>query len=209
MTKRIYDVTYSVSEKLPVWPGDPPIAVERTAEISKGHPANLTRITMGSHTGTHVDAPAHFIDGGATVDRIPIGRFIGKARVVRVDGPSIRATEIRRLDLAGVTKVLFRTRNSRKLRRRRFDQGYVAVAPSGARRLVEKGIDLVGVDYLSVEPFANRRFETHKILLGAGVVVVEGLDLAKVPEGDYELLCFPLLLKGGDGAPARVVLREL
>ncbi len=169
----------------------------------------MTRMHLGNHTGTHVDAPRHMLDEGATLDQIPIERFLGPARVVAVDAPSIGASELVSIDLEGADKVLFKTRNAGKLHQSEFDTDFVALDPSGARLLVERGIRLVGIDYLSIEAYASRDFATHHILLEAGVLIVEGLDLARVPPGDYELLCLPLKLEHGDGAPARVVLREL
>lgn len=207
--KRIYDVTYPIAETLPVWPGDPRVRLLRAAAIKKGAPANLTRLDIGSHTGTHVDAPYHFIDGAPTLDKIPMSRWMGRARVVAIDGPAIGAAQLKAAPLDGARKVLFKTRNSGKLRIPTFVRDFVALEPEGARYLVHRGVDLVGIDYLSIERFGSKKFETHRVLLGSSVLIIEGLDLSRVKPGDYELLCFPLLLKRGDGAPARVVLRDL
>lgn len=162
---------------------------------------------MGSHTGTHVDAPYHFLEDGAALDRVPLHRFVGPARVVAIDAPMIGARELRRAPIAGARKILLKTRNRGLLRRRKFHPGYVALRPDGAAYLLERGVDLVGIDYLSIEPYDSPGFPTHRLLLGHGALIVEGLDLARVRPGDYELLCFPLRLHRGDGAPARVALR--
>ena len=148
------------------------------------------------------------LEDGATLDEIPISRWIGPARVVAIDAPAIGPGELANLDLDGVEKILFKTRNAGKLRDPEFDPDFVALDPRGARLLVDRGVGLVGIDYLSIEAYSSKDFATHHILLGAGVLIIEGLDLNGVPPGDYELLCFPLRLVKGDGAPARVVLRE-
>lgn len=171
-----------------------------------GAPANLTRLDMGSHTGTHVDAPAHFIDGARTLDRIPIDRWMGRVRVVQTDAARIDVAALRKLDIDGARRLLFKTRNAGLLRDPVFHEDFVAIEPGAAKDLVRRGIELVGIDYLSIEPFGTQTFPTHKILLGADVLVVEGLDLARVVPGDYEMICLPMLVKGGDGAPARVAL---
>ena len=206
---RLYDVTVPISEDLPVWPGDPSVRLEKPVKIADGALVNVTKLDMGAHTGTHVDAPGHVIDGAPLLDQIPLSRWMGPARVVKVDAPSIGPRQIRASEMKGARKVLFKTRNAGRLKKKTFDPSYVALTPAGARKLVDLGIELVGIDYLSIERYGSRTFNAHKILLGSDVLVIEGLDLARVPPGDYELLCFPILIAGGDGAPARVALREL
>jgi arylformamidase len=202
---RIYDVTRPVSPAMAVWPGDPPVILERVASIEQGHSLNLSRLASTVHMGTHVDAPIHFVPGGADVTSLPLDMLIGLARVVELpDVDAITADSLAHLDLKGVKRLLFKTRNG-QLRQDEFDTGFVALTLDAAQWVIEHDMRLVGVDYLSVEPFGGDG-SVHRALLGAGVVVVEGLDLRDVPPGDYELYCLPLKLAGSDGAPARAVL---
>jgi arylformamidase len=209
LATRIYDVTVPISPNLPVWRGDPKVRLERSRFVDGDNVVHTLRMRLGNHTGTHVDAPRHMLDDGETLDRIPIERWLGPARVVAIDAPAIGPAELAAVDLEGVDKVLFKTRNAGKLHDPEFDPDFVALEPDGAEYLVARGVRLVGIDYLGIEAFASPDFATHHILLGAGVLIIEGLDLAAVPPGDYELLCLPLLIEAGDGAPARVILREL
>jgi arylformamidase len=192
---------------MPTWPGEPGPALSPVARIAEGAPANVSRLTLGLHTGTHVDAPWHFLDGGSTTEALSLSVLCGPARVVSIEDPrQIGVSELERAGLAGATRVLFRTRNGRLWEEDAFREDYVFIAPDAARWLVDQGVRLVGIDYLSVEEFHGDAARTHHALLGAGVVIVEGLDLREPPPGDYELFCLPLKVVGGDGAPARVVL---
>lgn len=206
---RIYDITLTISNRLPVWPGDPPVQVSRVLDLARGDAVTLTHLDMGAHTGTHVDAPAHFISGGATVETLPLDVLIGPARVVHVpDVDVITAEVVATADIPlQTTRVLFRTRNSNLWAQgeTEFRTDFVALSEDAARWLVAHGIRLVGVDYLSVAGFENPR-PVHEILLRAGVIVVEGLDLSAIPAGEYDLVCLPLKIAGAEGAPARVVL---
>ncbi|HHT9131154.1 MAG TPA: cyclase family protein [Candidatus Tripitaka californicus] len=206
---RVLDITLPINNKLPVWPGDLGILVEPSARIVDGAPANLSRIEMGSHTGTHIDAPFHFVLNGRTVDKIPLALLMGKARVIEVpDGKqAIDSTIVESID-PGLERVLFKTQNSKRYSSK-FIQDFVALTPNGASALVEKGAKLVGIDYLSIETYGSKEHETHHILLRSGVVIIEGLSLKNIEPGDYELIALPLKIEGGDGAPARVVLRSL
>ncbi|MBS1791628.1 MAG: cyclase family protein [Acidobacteria bacterium] len=207
---KIYDITVPISAELPVYPGDPNIELERVMSLENGDIANVTRLCCSTHIGTHVDPPSHFIDGARSLDELPLETLIGAVRVVDVgDVPAIDAAVLNRSNLDGVTRVLFKTRNSSFWpEAKTFHEDFVYIAPDAAERLVELGVQLVGIDYLSVEKFNFNEPATHLTLLGANVVIVEGLALRDVPPGDYELFCLPLKIKDGDGSPARVVLRK-
>jgi arylformamidase len=205
---RIYDISVGISPQLPVWPGDPPVELERVKTIASGANANASRLGCGVHIGTHVDAPLHFIDGAAGVESLPLKLLTGRAYVVYL--PAAKVIDEATLEKAGLPprtrRVLFRTRNSEIwAREKAFQKDFVAVDASGARWLVKKGVQLVGMDYLSVAPYGQSK-ETHRTLLEAGVVVIEGLDLSQVTQGRYSLYCLPLKLMGSDGAPARAIL---
>jgi arylformamidase len=165
---------------------------------------------MGSHSGTHVDAPAHFLKGGATVDRAPLGVLIGTARVIEItDAESIKPAELKRHRIRKGDRILFKTRNSAIWQTAgRFDEDFVYITAEGAKYLVEREVSVVGVDYLSVGGYHRDGSEVHRTLLGAGAWLIEGLDLSSVEAGRYDLICLPLKIKDGDGAPARVILRR-
>ena len=212
---RIFDVSVPLSATTPTYPGDPGIEIKQWLGLAKGDAANVSLINFGLHSGTHVDAPAHFIEGGAKVDSLPVESLVGEAEVVEV------ADHIGVIDeafvaancISGSQRILFKTRNSAFWddTRQGFREDYVSIDPAAAHWLVESGIKLVGIDYLSVEKFKSDSFQTHLAFLSRGVVIIEGLDLRAVPSGRYELICLPLKVAGGsgDGAPARVILRTL
>ncbi|MFN2491404.1 MAG: cyclase family protein [Pyrinomonadaceae bacterium] len=212
---QIYDVSVPLSKATPTYPGDPTIEIKDWLTLSKGDAANVSSVDFGLHSGTHIDAPAHFIEGGAKVDSIPLENLIGVAKVVAVE-ESVQVIDENWI-IAHCSeqceKILFKTRNSSfwDSPERGFQVNYTYLSPAAADRLVSTGIRLVGIDYLSVEKFKSEDFETHHILLSNGVVILEGLDLRKVPAGSYELICLPLRIAGGhgDGAPSRVILRTL
>ena len=212
---RIHDVSVSINSTLPIFPGDPAIRFEQWAALEKGDPANVTMLHFGAHTGTHVDAPAHFIANGPGVIEMNLDSLIGPARVIEIaeDVLSITSDHVDSTDLVGVTRVLFKTRNSAFWAEtdKAFRDDFTYIDSSAAVVLVEKGVRLVGIDYLSVEKFGSTGFRTHTVLLKSGVVILEGLNLTNIEPGDYELICLPLKLAGGsgDGAPARAVLRSL
>ena len=212
---RIYDVSVPISAETPVYPGDPGVKISQWAAIERGDAANVSLLNFGAHTATHVDAPSHFIEGAPRIDAAPLDALLGHARVVCIpeDVRAITADHVANQNLEGVARVLFKTRNSAfwGAVAEGFRRDFTYVAPDAARALVRAGVRLVGVDYLSVEKFQAEKFETHEVLLSAGVVILEGLDLREVEGGDYELICLPLKLAGGDGdgAPARAVLRSL
>ncbi|HEY0099036.1 MAG TPA: cyclase family protein [Pyrinomonadaceae bacterium] len=210
----IYDISVAISpETTPTYPGDPAIEIVSWAAIARGDAANVTFLHMGAHTATHVDAPAHFIEHAPQVSAMPLDALIGEARVVELDETieCINASHVAAHVPAGTTRVLFKTRNSNFWRSegRAFRPDFTHLTLEGARALKERGVRLVGIDYLSIEKFKSETFETHTTLLSAGVVIVEGLDLHEVTAGLYELICLPLKIAAGsgDGAPARAVLR--
>jgi arylformamidase len=208
--KKIYDISLPVSPKLPVWPGDPPVWMERVQRIEDGEAANVTALRFGAHTGTHMDAPYHFLADGRTIDQIDPAELIGPAQVVRVgDETGLITAEVLdglRIDLS-IPKILFKTRNSQLWARgaEPFDTAYVGIDGGAAEKLVKMGARLIGVDYLSVAPYENQ-ITTHRILLGARVILLEGLNLFGIDPGAYELIALPLKLRGADGAPTRAIL---
>lgn len=206
----IYDISLAISPYLPVWPGDPPIKMPQTVSMDAGAEYNLTRLDISAHTGTHVDAPHHFLNDGRTVESLPLEVLTGPCYVLQLpdDIDEISADVLGRTSLpTGVPRILFGTRNSKLWARgeNTFQEDFVAITPDGAEWLVAQGIKLVGVDYLSVAPYSDS-VPTHQILLKAGVVALEGLNLSQVPRGFYDLYCLPLKLAGADGAPARAIL---
>ncbi len=206
---RYYDVTVPLSAAVPVFPGDPRFHLEFTHRIADGQPYNVARITMGAHSGTHVDAPYHFLADGGTVDELPLEMLMGKCRVIEIRARErIERADLEAQDLRNDLRVLLKTRMSGQLRAREFQEDFVYLAPDAAQYLVQAGIKLIGIDYLSVEKFGSEDFAAHHALLGAGVVIIEGLDLSEVEPGEYDMTCLPLRLVGADGSPARVVLKE-
>ncbi len=207
---KLYDITVPITNDMPVYPGDPPVGVSCVQSLEAGDIAAVSHLSFSSHAGTHLDPPAHFIPGGVTLDRLPLEILLGPCRVLEVlDVDVIDAAWLRSASWEGVTRLLFKTRNSRFWpAERSFRRDYVYIESDAARLLVERGVRLVGIDYLSVEKFDFEQPETHLELLGHGVIIVEGLDLSAVPPGDYELICLPLKIRDGDGGPARVILRQ-
>jgi arylformamidase len=208
---RTYDISLTISPDLPVWPGDPAVQMDRVSKMEEGADANVTQLNMGAHVGTHVDAPFHFLGGDAsTVERLPISLLTGRAYLLHLpdEVDLITAEVLKKADIPPRTRrLLFRTRNSRlwETHPTEFQKDFVALDNDAAEMIVEHGIKLVGIDYLSIAPYANGK-PTHQTLLKAGVVVVEGLNLSEVSQGRYTLYCLPLKLAGADGAPARAIL---
>lgn len=206
----IFDISLAISPQLPVWPGDPPIELKQVESMDRGAHANVSHLSAGVHIGTHVDAPHHFLNDGRTVEQLPLDVLTGPCYVAQMpDGVEAITAEV--LDGTsfpeGARRILFGTSNSRLWSRgeTEFQENFVAVTGDGAEWLAQRGIQLVGVDYLSVAPYGDS-VPTHQTLLRAGIVVVEGLNLSAVPRGFYELYCLPLKLLGSDGAPARAIL---
>jgi arylformamidase len=209
---KIFDISLPVSPEMPVWPGDSQIALEVFRAIAKGDISNDSRLSCSVHSGTHVDAPLHFIERGTSVDQLPLDTLIGPSWVAEVPAVDVITADV--LDSlalpSGTTRLLFKTSNSAlwSNSKHRFNPDFVALSSDAAEWLTGKAIRLVGVDYLSVQKFNDPDPSTHRILLKAGVVVVEGLNLLGIRPGHYQFICLPLKLVRGDGAPARAVLVE-
>jgi arylformamidase len=204
---RIYDITQTLQPDMATWPGESGPTLTMVKQMSAGDEADISLITLGAHTGTHVDAPRHFIPGGSDVEAMPLSALVGPARVVDIpDAATIRVEHLEAAALDGVERVLFRTRNSERWTPNEFRTDFVHLEPDAALWLCEHGTRLVGIDYLSVEKFDAPDPVVHRLLLAAGVVILEGLDLRDVAPGDYLLCCLPLKLAGAEGAPARAVL---
>ena len=204
-----YDISLTLSPDLVTWPGDPGIHIERVEKIEEGAHSNVSKIEMGVHNGTHVDAPFHFLQDGKTVECLQLKALTGRVYVLNLPNADvITATVLENADIPPRTRrLLFKTRNSQfwKNPTKEFQPGFVGISADGAEFLVKRGVKLVGIDYLSISPYHQSR-PTHEIFLKAGVVIVEGLNLSEINQGRYTLYCLPLKLAGSDGAPARAIL---
>jgi len=203
------DVSVALQNGMVHWPGDSPFEIERVHDMSDGDANNLSIIHMGAHSGTHVDAPLHFIANGKGIDEIPPEATIGRARVIEIsDTTSIKPNELRHHRIQRGERILFKTDNSPRVwESNSFVEDFIFISKEAALFLAERGVMLVGVDYLSVGGYKRNGAEAHKILLEAGIWLIEGLDLSLVAPGKYELICLPLKIVKGEGAPARVILR--
>ena len=211
----IFDVSVPLTAELPTYPGDPGIQISNWSSLAEGDPANVSLLHFGAHTGTHIDAPAHFIKGAARLESLPLETLIGGVEVIEVPSDVLVIDEQFVVDhcASEVSRVLFKTRNSQFWNDTAagFRKDYTYLSTAAAKRLITMGVRLVGIDYLSIEEFGGKTHETHLALLSNNVIIVEGLALANVPAGKYELICLPLRIRSGhgDGAPARVVLRTI
>ena len=211
---KIYDLSLTIRPDLPVWPGDPGVIIQRRASIEQGDVANVSHLALGAHAGTHLEAPLHFIEGRTAVEELDLDVLIGPAYVVEFDvEKTITAADLEAISLPDdTTRLLCKTRNSQLWVEDPTDfvTDYVHLSPDAAQWLVDHGYRLIGVDYLSVEQFEmnSQGAPTHHILLDAEIVIVEGLSLAGVPQGRYNLACLPLKIQGSDGAPCRAILTE-
>jgi arylformamidase len=206
---QIIDISVPISSQMPTWPGNPATQISAFKRIAQGASSNVSQVMLGSHTGTHVDAPRHFLDGRAGVDELPLDVLIGPCRVLELpDATGITADDLRAAAAGSPpgARLLLKTRNSALWDGRPFSSDFAHLTPDGAEWLVAAGVRLVGIDYLSIERFKAQGAPVHHILLGADVVIIEGLNLANVTAGPYEMICLPLKLAGADGAPARVVV---
>ena len=205
----IYDVTVPITNTMPVWPTDPPVQLLSKSHESqdKTHIISLTAITMGSHTGTHVDAPFHMIQGGKRLNEFPLDILVGKAQVVEITGVhSIGRGELEGISWDGAERVLFKTENSAHWQDGKFYEEFVYLEPGGAEFLVQRGVRLVGIDYLSIDKFQSPSHPAHFVLLNKNILILEGLNLRRVTPGEYTMYALPLNLQDADGAPARVIL---
>lgn len=212
----LYDISVPIENSMVSWPGDPGVAIDKRLDLCCGDPATVSSLNLGVHTGTHVDAFSHFLKDGQSLSEMDLSRYIGPARVIEIQNPTvITDEELQAHDLSNTTRILFKTANSNSFwSREPFNEHFCHIHPDAAEYLVQQGIQLVGVDYLSVESYHAQTLygqsaPTHQILMKAGIYIVEGLYLKDIPPGSYELTCLPLSLTGVDGAPARVILRGL
>ncbi len=205
------DVSVPLHNAMVHWPSDPPFSIKRVKDVKHGDTVNLSVISMGAHSGTHIDAPLHFIQQGQGVDKMPLDTTVGRARVIEIrDTESIKSGELLWHRIRRGERILFKTQNSSRVWRvSKFVEDFVFISDEAARFLVERGVRLVGVDYLSVGSFKQGGSYVHKTLLSGGVWIIEGLDLSQVSPGKHDLICLPLKLDEGDGAPARAILRPV
>jgi len=208
---KLYDISLTIAEDLPVWPGDPKIEIKKISQIDDGEEANVTHISACVHIGTHVDAPDHFLGNGDTVENLSLDLLVGPALVaeIPVEG-QISAMDLQAAKIPkGTKRLLLKTANSQIWMEdlKEFKEDFIALEADAAEYLVNRGVEVVGLDYLSVAPFADPA-PTHQILLKAGTLIIEGLNLSKIEPGEYTLYCLPLKIKGSDGAPARVLLQR-
>ena len=205
------DISVPLSNGMVHWPGDAKFERLKTLALADGGQCNLSEIRLSAHTGTHMDAPLHYLENAPTIDTMPISATVGRARVIEIHDPSlIRVNELQPHRVTKGERLLFKTTNSRLCwKTPEFKTNFVHISPETARYLAETGIRTVGIDYLSVGHAETGGDETHRILLAAGIWIIEGLNLENVAPGEYELMCLPLKIAGSDGAPARAVLRKL
>lgn len=207
---KYYDISLNLSAETVRWITSPPFELHERRRMTRGDHNNSSAVTMSLHSGTHVDAPFHFVPDGATIDTLPLELFMGPALVHAVETERyIMAEHVASLDLDGITRVLFKTRNSQLLQKASYEPDFVSFSVEAAKILVAKGVKLVGLDYLSVAHAGDEQVPVHRAFLDRGIVLLEGADLSKVTPGRYELVCFPIRIRGADGAPCRAVLRDL
>jgi arylformamidase len=208
--ERWIDISVPLRSGMVHWPDNPPVRIERMLDMERGDVANVSKFSLGSHTGTHMDAPIHFVRAGEGIDRLPLDATIGRARLIEIQDPvSIKPDELSQHGIGRGERVLFKTRNSSLgWWTQDLIEDYVYVSQEAARYLANREVRTVGVDYLCVSGFRRDGVETHQVLLGTGIWVIEGLDVGRVEPGEYELICLPLKVEDGDGAPARAILRK-
>jgi arylformamidase len=205
---KLIDISVPLDANLPSYPGNTPFTIEAVKRIARGESSNVSTLHLSAHSGTHVDAPRHFFDDRAGAEAIPLEMLFGRARVIEVASrKALVPDDLTGIDLSEDVRVLIKTHNSRLWGTPEFHTEYVGLTEAAARFLVDHGVKVVGVDYLSVEEFRKPGAPAHHVLLGGGTIVIEGLNLRDVEPGVYEMFCLPLRIVGADGSPARVVLR--
>ncbi len=205
---RLYDITHPLGNATAAWPGDTSFQYEPTWEMSKGSSVNLSKVTLGLHNGTHTDAPYHYDDNGQRMDQVPVDRYIGRARLVALEGRRVLTeADVASLDLGGVERLLIRTGSCPDPTR--FNEQFTYFDPAAVRLLAAKGVRVLGTDAHSVDSFDSKDLPAHNACREGDILIMENLNLAGVPVGDYELIALPLKLVGADGSPVRAVLREL
>lgn len=204
------DISVPISDGMVTWPGDPPVRIYKLSDVEKGDESTLSAVSMTVHTATHMDAPSHFTRLKNGIDRMPLSAVVGNARVIEINDPvSINVEELRPHRIRRGERILLKTRNSdKKWDREPFDESYVYLSTNAAKYLVERRVQTIGVDYLSIGGLENMT-EVHKIVLMAKIWVIEGLDLSRTGPGDYEMVCLPIKIENCEGAPARALLRPV
>lgn len=205
------DISLTIHTGMPHWPDNPAIEIEPSQCLAHGGVCNVSKMTLGTHTGTHIDGINHFVKGGIGIDQMPIDATVGKARVIAIEDPyQITVAELEPHDLQEGERVLFKTRNSTQaLQQDSFAEDFVHISTEAANYLATRKVRTVGVDYLSVGGYEGNVIEVHHALLGSGIWAIEGLDLSQVEPGEYELVCLPIKIQNGDGGLARAILRPL
>ena len=207
MPRKYYDITITMKPGMTVYPGDPQFEAAEHMCMEKGDVCNVSVISFGSHTGTHMDAPKHFYKDGLTVDKLPLEHFLGPTRVVEIrNKPEISACDLENLSIRKGERILFKTDNSFSKKEAGFNENYVHITPDAAQFLADKGVITVGIDYLSVEGYRNEVPQTHYTLLGNNIAILEGLRLDDIMPGEYELIALPLKIENGNGSPVRAIL---
>ena len=209
--KQWIDISVPLKNDMVTWPNDPEVTIERISDIEKGDRINLSQLSLGAHTGTHMDAPLHFLRNGKGIDKIPLTMLVGPARVIAIKDPvSVKPDELISHQIESGERILFKTRNSNKnWARKSFLEDFVFLSTEAAYFLAERKVLMVGVDYLSVGGYKKNGHEVHCALLQTGIWIIEGLDLSQVQPGRYELICLPLKIANSDGAPARAILQSI
>jgi arylformamidase len=209
MPKKWMDISVPIKSGMVHWPDNPEVRVDKMLDMDRGDICNVSVLSLGSHTGTHMDAPLHFINGAKGLDRMPLDATIGPCRVIEIqDREAVKVEEIANQKIKAGERILFKTRNSKNAwKTDNFDEDFIFISKEAAAFLAKARVMTVGIDYLSVGGFKKDGVETHRALLGAGIWIIEGLNLARIKPGKYELCCLPIKVLNSDGAPARALLR--